>query len=55
MREKLGEATSGWTARPHFSGDDRSLYFTGRFDSLGTLYRLPLERDAKPVGRHRPG
>jgi imidazolonepropionase-like amidohydrolase len=48
-RDKLGQASSGWTARPQFSGDERSLYFTGRFDSLGTLYRLPLEKDAKPV------
>lgn len=47
--EKLGDASPGWTARPHFSGDDRSLYFTGRFDSLGTLYRLPLESGAKPA------
>jgi imidazolonepropionase-like amidohydrolase/Tol biopolymer transport system component len=47
--EKLAEASSGWTARPHFSGDDRFLYFTGRFDNLGTLYRLPLERGAKPT------
>ena len=47
--EKLGDASPGWTARPHFSGDDRSVYFTARFDSLGALYRLPLERAAKPV------
>ena len=47
--EKLGDATAGWTARPHFSGDDRSLYFTGRPESLGALYRLSLNGGAKPV------
>ena len=27
---KLADATSGWTARPQFSADGQSLYFTGR-------------------------
>jgi imidazolonepropionase-like amidohydrolase len=47
--EKVGDASAGWTARPQLASDDRSLYFTGRFDSLGTLYRLPPEEGAKPV------
>jgi Tol biopolymer transport system component/imidazolonepropionase-like amidohydrolase len=46
---KLGDASAAWTARPHYSSDDRSLYYTGRLDERGTLYRLPLSEGAKPV------
>jgi imidazolonepropionase-like amidohydrolase/Tol biopolymer transport system component len=42
--EKVSEGSVGWTARPHFSRDDRSLYFTARTASLGALYRVGLDK-----------
>lgn len=45
-QEKLTEST--WRrARPHFSPDGQSLYFSGP-PGLGTLYRLRLADKAKP-------
>jgi imidazolonepropionase-like amidohydrolase/Tol biopolymer transport system component len=49
MTVKRADASAGWTARPHFSGDARSVYYTGRSEGLGTLYRLPLAGGAEPV------
>jgi imidazolonepropionase-like amidohydrolase/Tol biopolymer transport system component len=46
--KKLGDATSAWTARPQFAPDGQAIYYTGRVESLGTLYRLPLTVGAKP-------
>lgn len=46
--EELAQARGSWTARPHFSPDGRTLYFTARMEKIAALYRLPLQANAKP-------
>jgi Tol biopolymer transport system component/imidazolonepropionase-like amidohydrolase len=46
--EELAQARGSWTARPHFSPDGRTLYFTSRTEKYAALYRLPLQANAKP-------
>jgi len=46
--DALTQLTGSWTARPQFSRDDRSVYFTARRGKFAGLYRLALEANSKP-------
>jgi imidazolonepropionase-like amidohydrolase len=46
--EELAQTQGYWTARPHFSLDGRTLYFTARMEKYAALYRLSLQAGAKP-------
>jgi len=46
--EELAQTVGAWTARPHFSPDGRTLYFTARTEKYASLYRLALQAGAKP-------
>jgi imidazolonepropionase-like amidohydrolase/Tol biopolymer transport system component len=46
--ERLASVAGDWSARPQFSADGKSLYYTSRIDGPGTLYRLALQDKAKP-------
>jgi imidazolonepropionase-like amidohydrolase len=46
--QELGQARGSWTARPHFSPDGRTLYYTARTGKYAAFYRLALQAGAKP-------
>jgi len=55
--EQIGQSGGSWNARPHFSRDGGSIYFTGRLEKYAQIYRLPLRAGSRPepitrLGRH---
>jgi Tol biopolymer transport system component/imidazolonepropionase-like amidohydrolase len=46
--EDVAQTVGSWVARPHFSGDGRSIYFTNRPDKIGTLYRVSVPAAGPP-------
>jgi len=45
---ELGQSRNNWNARPHFSADGESIYYTARTGAMGNVYRLSLQAEAKP-------
>jgi Tol biopolymer transport system component/imidazolonepropionase-like amidohydrolase len=45
---EIAQTAGAWTARPHFSADGKSIYYTARTGKIANLYRLPLATGAKP-------
>jgi imidazolonepropionase-like amidohydrolase/Tol biopolymer transport system component len=46
--EQLASVAGEWSARPQFSADGNTLYYTSRVDGPGALFRLPLKAKARP-------
>jgi Tol biopolymer transport system component/imidazolonepropionase-like amidohydrolase len=46
--EQVARSVGAWTARPHFSGDSRTLYYTSRVGKVAALYRIAARGDAQP-------
>jgi len=47
-RDVLGRAAPRSVARPHFSSDDESIYFSSGSDGMGALFRLPVTAGHHP-------
>ena len=55
--QEIARTVGSWVARPHFSGDGRSVFFTNRPGKIGALYRVATDAPAAPqalteVSRH---
>jgi len=48
MTREIAQSVGAWTARPHFSADGRSAYFTSRVGKSAALYRVALQAGAQP-------
>jgi Tol biopolymer transport system component/imidazolonepropionase-like amidohydrolase len=48
MTREVAQAIGAWTARPHFSSDGASIYFTSRVGKWAALYRVGLQPGAQP-------
>jgi Tol biopolymer transport system component/imidazolonepropionase-like amidohydrolase len=45
---ELGKSGGSWTARPHFSADGSTLYYTGRVERIANFYKLSLRAGSQP-------
>jgi Tol biopolymer transport system component/imidazolonepropionase-like amidohydrolase len=45
---EIAQGVGAWTARPHFSSDGASVYFTSRVGKWAALYRVALQAGAQP-------
>jgi Tol biopolymer transport system component/imidazolonepropionase-like amidohydrolase len=48
MTREIAQGVGAWTARPHFSSDASSVYFTSRVGKWAALYRVALQPGAQP-------
>ena len=48
MTRQIAQSVGAWTARPHFSSDGASVYFTSRVGKSAALYRVGLQPEAQP-------
>ena len=48
MTREVAQGVGAWTARPHFSSDGASVYFTSRVGKWAALYRVALQPGAQP-------
>ena len=48
MTREVAQGVGAWTARPHFSSDGASVYFTSRVGKWAALYRVALQQGAQP-------
>jgi Tol biopolymer transport system component/imidazolonepropionase-like amidohydrolase len=54
MTREIAQSVGAWTARPHFSSDGASVYFTSRAAKWAALYRVALQPGAQPQARLQP-
>ena len=48
VSREIAQSVGAWTARPHFSSDGTSVYFTSRVAKWAALYRVALQPGAQP-------
>jgi Tol biopolymer transport system component/imidazolonepropionase-like amidohydrolase len=50
MPREIAQGVGAWTARPHFSSDGNSVYFTSRVGKWAALYRVALQGPSERTG-----
>lgn len=48
---EVAKAVGSWQARPHFSSDGRSIYFTSRPGKIAALYRTAVSPEISPEAK----